>query len=65
VSICKGCIYEPKSERGRCTVKALYGPDYCYKRDGRAERRVGLQGEDASISHSLPCKSECARENES
>lgn len=42
MNICKGCIYEPKSERGRCTVKALYGPDYCYKRDGRPERKVGL-----------------------
>ena len=44
MNICKGCIYEPKSERERCTVKALYGPDYCYKRDGRPERCAGLQG---------------------
>ena len=48
VNTCKGCIYEPKSERGRCTVKALYGPDYCFMRDGRAERKVGLQDHEKS-----------------
>ena len=31
---------------GRCGHKVLYGPDACWRGDGRPERKCGLSGED-------------------
>lgn len=28
---------------GKCGHKVLYGPDACWRRDGRPERKCGLQ----------------------
>ena len=30
---------------GKCGHKALYGPESCWRRDGRPERKAGLSGE--------------------
>ena len=30
---------------GKCGHKVLYGPDACWRRDGRPERKCGLENE--------------------
>ena len=30
---------------GKCGHKVLYGPEACWRRDGRPERKAGLSGE--------------------
>jgi hypothetical protein len=37
----KPCQYLGKG--GTCLLHALYGPDVCWRRDGRVVRKVGLQ----------------------
>lgn len=31
--------------KGTCGHQVLYGPEACWRRDGRPERKVGLSGE--------------------
>lgn len=40
VSPCAKC---PSWTGKQCGHKVLYGPDACWRRDGRLERKVGLQ----------------------
>ena len=35
---------------GKCGHQVLYGPDACWRRDGRPERKVGLQNEPSPYS---------------
>ena len=43
VTKCHGCQYH--SDKCSCSHQVLYGPDACWKRDGRPERKAGLQNE--------------------
>ena len=42
VTKCHGC---PSWTGKQCGHQVLYGPDACWRRDGRPERKAGLQNE--------------------
>lgn len=42
VTQCKGC---PSWTGKHCGHQVLYGPDACWRRDGRPERKAGLSGD--------------------
>ena len=39
------CMKCPSWTGKQCGHKVLYGPDACWRRDGRPERKAGLSGE--------------------